>query len=243
MHILITRPEPDATVWKTSLEARGAMVSIDSLLQIEMVPPPALRLDGVQALLVTSRNGLRGLNASSVLHAARSLPLYAVGPGTADLARDLGFETVHTGPASARDLVPMLTAALDPTGGSLLHLSGDKLAFDLAVALAPSGVVVDRLVVYRSRPASHFQHETVQALSQGHIDAVALTSPLSAQTFVTLCQQSNIMEQCQRLVYICLSKNIADGLQILAPRKILVAAQPNTSAMFTLIEGLANTLV
>lgn len=243
MHILITRPQPDASVWRAQLEARGVQVSIDPLLSIEMMPLQTLDLDGVQALIVTSRNGLRGLARSPALPKAVALPLYAVGPGTADLARELGFRHITEGPASARDLVPIMKAQTDPVRGRLLHLTGDKVAFDLATALQPAGFVIERVVVYRSLPAQALQPKTLKAITAGTLDGVALTSPLAAQTFVSLCQRSLNLEHYQRLVYVCLSQNIADAVRPLNPRAIEVAAQPNTDAMFTVVKALADTWV
>ena len=36
MHILITRPEPDASMWRHKFEARGLAVSVDPMLRIEL---------------------------------------------------------------------------------------------------------------------------------------------------------------------------------------------------------------
>ena len=89
--ILITRPEPDASDWRTQFEARGAQVTIDPLLEIELLPPQTANLTGVQALIATSRNALRALQNSPILPQAATLPIFTVGPATTQLARDLGF--------------------------------------------------------------------------------------------------------------------------------------------------------
>ena len=239
MHILITRPEPDASRWRELLQARGVTVSVEPLLHIELLPPQNIDLTGVQALIATSRNGLRGLRGSPALTHLIALPIFTVGPGTAELSRELGFGRVHQGPASARDLVGVIQTGADPQDGALLHLAGDKLAFDLARALAPRGFEVRRLAVYRSQPAKTLQDHTMLALASGAIDTVVSMSPLSAKTFVTLCEQTNLSLQCQRLVYICLSDNVAKALAPLKPLTVHVAPEPNSQAMFTLIEALA----
>ena len=246
VHVLITRPEPDASIWRAQLEALGHQVSVDPLLLVTFVQHDALPLASIQGLIATSRNGLRGLRGlrdPAALAQAASLPLYAVGPGTAELGRELGFRQITQGPASARDLAPVLAATIDPTKGHLLHLSGDKIAYDLAAVLRPSGIRVDRVILYRSAPALAFEPQTIDALASGTLDAVALTSPLSAHTFLKLAEQSLDLEHIQRLVYFCLSQNIADVFQPITPRAVWVAAQPNTQAMFTLMEALAPTLV
>ena len=97
MHVLITRPEPDAAALRAQLEALGHQVTVEPLLKIEHLPIASDVLDGIAGLIVTSRNGLRALAASAAFNAARELPLIAVGPGTAQLARELGFAHVVEG--------------------------------------------------------------------------------------------------------------------------------------------------
>ena len=243
MHILITRPQSDALEWQRLLERHGVTATVDPLLRIEHLNPSRLKLQGVQAVIVTSRNGLRWLEAgASDRPEITCLPLFAVGLGTAELARTLGFATIHTGPASAQDLVPLITAHAVPDGGYLLHLSGDKIAFDLAAFLKPAGFRVNRAIVYRSSPAQHLQPGTLIALANGAIDTVMLMSPLSAGTFVALVNAAGLREQCQRLVYICLSQNVAQIVRSLNPVSVHVAVKPNGTNMLALIERLATAV-
>lgn len=242
MHILITRPLTDALNWRTRLEALGVQITIDSLLTIDWQPPQVLELAHVQALIVTSRNALRSLAQSPVLKTALQKPIYTVGPTTGADAKKLGFTDVRIGPASARDLAPVIAVTARPAHGHLLHLSGDKLAFDLATALAPSGFVVDRLGVYRSTPSLALQPHTIAAITNGKINAVAVLSPLTARTLVTLANQANLTQYCQKLTYFCLSDNVADQLSPLGQPQRHVAVQPNSEEMLVLIEQMAAKL-
>jgi uroporphyrinogen-III synthase len=239
MHILITRPEPDASRWQGHFAAMGIATTVDPLLRIEHLPVDGLDLTDAQALVATSRNGLRGLAASPVLRRAIALPIYTVGPGTADYAREIGFTNITVGPSSARELAPVIAALARPNAGRLMHLSGDKIAFDLAAALAPCGLTVERVVVYRSQPADSFRLETIAALVSGAIDTVMLMSPLSAATFVSLLSHSDLYKHYQRLVYVCLSHNVAELVQSLNPVAVHVAAEPSSDSMLTLLERLA----
>jgi len=236
MHLLITRPQSDANDWRTAFEARGARISVDPLLTIDYVPP--LALPAAQAVIATSRNALRALALSPALAQATRLPLFTVGPATTALARDLGFTTIHEGPASARDLVAVITRNASPASGRLLHVSGDKIAFDLGVALVAYGFETHRLVVYGSTPATAFRDTTRDGLSTGAIDTVMLMSPLTAKTFVKCAHESGLFEQCQRLVYVCLSNNVASALVPLVPTRLHIASEPHSQAVFTLIETL-----
>jgi uroporphyrinogen-III synthase len=239
MHILITRPEPDASRWQRHFAALGIAATVDPLLSIEHLHVDGLDLSGAQALIATSRNGLRGLAASAALRQAIALPIYAVGPGTAEYARDIGFTDISVGPSSARELAPVIAASAQPNAGRLMHLSGDKIAFDLQAALAPAGLAVERIVVYRSQPADCFKPETTAALACGAIDTVMLMSPLSAATFVALLSRSDLSKHYQRLVYVCLSHNVAEKVQSLNPVAVHVAAEPSSDSMLALLERLA----
>lgn len=236
MHLLLTRPQADSRDWRTKLQAYGATVTIDPLLTIELLPPA--EIPTCQALVATSRNALRALARSPALPQAIRFPIFTVGPATTALARDLGFTTIHEGPASAHDLVPVIVQHAKPAAAPLIQLAGDKLAFDLATALAPAQLTLDRLTVYRSMPASSLQEATIRQLASGAIDTVMLMSPLTARTFASLTQEAGLFEQCQRLVYVCLSNNVAEALAPLAPSRLHVAGKPSSQAVFTLIETL-----
>ena len=70
MHLLVTRPESDADPMRVRLEAMGHRVSLCPLITIELAPDAAVHLDGVQALVATSRNGLDAVAEGPGLAAA-----------------------------------------------------------------------------------------------------------------------------------------------------------------------------
>lgn len=238
MHLLNTRPKEEADKLATELSQRGVASTVSPLLEIELLPPDAQALAGAQGLIATSRNGLKALALSAAHHQALALPLFAVGPGTAELARSLRISNIVTGPGAARDLVPVVLAHARPGAGRLVQLGGDKLAFDLKGALTSSGVHLDVLTVYRSRPAPAFTPEALFGLRQGAIDTVLLTSPLAARAFVALANEAGLRQTCQRLVYVCLSQQIATMLAPPDPSTVHVASAPNTEATLDVIDGL-----
>jgi uroporphyrinogen-III synthase len=240
MHILITRPEPDASQMKMQLEAIGHTVSLEPMLRIEPAAIDARALEGAQALIATSRNGLRALQASEALVTARTLPLFTVGPGTAALARELKFERVTAGAGAARDLVPIITAEAAPDKGPLLHLAGEVVAFDLAAALSAAGFKVKALTAYRAVPAAALSAPTLARLAEGAIDAIILMSPRSADTFVQLVADAGIEKDARQAAFLCLSPAVADTLHGLAPAKIEIAASPNTAAMLAAVGRVAS---
>ena len=97
----------------------GHEATVEPLLSVSFEGGDDLDLDGVQALIATSRNALRALKSSPALGQARKLPLFAVGKATAAEARALGFETVVTGAGTAQELVAHIVSALEPSAGLL----------------------------------------------------------------------------------------------------------------------------
>lgn len=248
MHILITRPEPDASEMKAALKAVGHEVSIDPVMHIEPLPIPASLLRDAQALIVTSRNGLRALAASEAFAAALTLPVFTVGPGSAELARTLGFTRVIAGEGSARELMPLIEAQADRAKGPLLHIAGEELAFDLAAALSAQGFDVRRITAYRAVAVSALSTKTARNIADGAIDAVILMSPRTAATFSQLLQKAageaasggpGINESASRLTYLCLSRNVAEALGSPPPGRVEIAAMPNSAAMLAAVARVA----
>jgi uroporphyrinogen-III synthase len=240
MHVLITRPEPDAAELAAQIEALGHKVSIEPLLQIEPMPIKADQFAGVQAIIATSRNGLRALAASEALPAALELPIFTVGPDTGEFARALGFRRVIAGAGAARDLVPLIAANADRAKGALVHVAGETVAFDVAAALAAHGIVVRKATAYRAEAARSLSPRTAQMIAEGTIDAVILMSPRTASIFAQLVAAAGLGERARRLTCLCLSRGVAQGLRDLAPVRVEIAPEPNAAGMLAALARVAS---
>lgn len=231
MHVLVTRPEPEAAACKAKLEALGHEVSVEPMLRIEHLPIAEDALAGAAGVIVTSRNALRALAASPALAAALKLPTFAVGPGTAGLARTLKFERVVAGEGSAADLVAIITGATGRMPGPFVHLAGETVAFDLEKPLAAQGVEVRKIDAYRALPAQSLSEPTKKLLKNRAIDAVILMSPRTAKIFSRLVADAGLAENARSPAFLCLSPAVAVSLRELAPDRIVVAERPNSEAM------------
>lgn len=237
MHLLLTRPEggPERDGLHVALEAAGHRVTSVPLLTVvfkNTMPP----LDGVQGLIVTSRNGLRAVAAGVIPDAAFGLPLFAVGPGTGAYARDLGFRHVIEGPGTGRELAEVIRASAQPDKGALVHLAAERLAFDLKAALAADGFDVVAHVVYATEPATSFPPAAVQNFQAGAFDGVVLMSPRTARVYVTLIAQAGLNGAARRLAHFCLSDAVAQELRALGSvNNVAVARLPHSQEMLALI--------
>jgi uroporphyrinogen-III synthase len=246
MRLLVTRPEPDALKLRAVLEDAGHAAVVEPLLSVSFEAADAVDLDGAQALIATSRNALRAIKASPVLHRVlaevRQLPLFAVGRATAEEARALGFETVVTGAGTAAELVAQIVSVLDPAAGVLVHLAGDTLAHDLATELEAHGFRVRQTVVYRMRPATAFADTTVEDLATGGIDGVILMSPRTAAIYARLVARHSLTAVVRTLPHFCLSETIAQRLQPLGPVPTRIADAPRLEELLALIDEAAAQL-
>lgn len=240
MHVLLTRPESDAAPLKARIEALGCDVSVAPLLEIKLHAIPASAFSGAAALIATSRNGLKALAASpEALSQVRQLPVYAVGPATAALARSLGFSQVREGAGTAAVLLPLIAQDPGTRSGDIVHLAGDHLAFDLVGALREAGVSVRAVPAYASVAAETLPVDVVDRLRDGDIDAVILMSPRTAATWAALTSGAVLRPALARLTHICLSKAVADRLGDANDLNVMTAMRPDADAIVSLVYQLA----
>lgn len=236
MRILVTRPGPDAEREAERLAALGHEAVIAPLLVIEFAGDVPLQLDGAQALIATSRNALRALAAHPELGTALALPLLAVGEGTARQAQELGFADVTIGPGTGAELAALILAELKPEHGTLVHLAGETLAFDLKEAVEKEGFAMHAPVLYRTTPARELPAEVVSLLSSGQLDGVILMSPRTAKTFAALLAPLGAVTQGSGPVCYCLSEAVADAVSTLS-FATRVAARPREEDVLALLDS------
>ncbi len=239
MHVVITRPVQDAEPFKTRIEELGCRVTIAPLIEIVPNTIAADAIKGATALIATSRNALAALAASPVLPSAIRLPLYVVGPGTAAVARSMGFERIIEGSGTAESLVPVLVSNAK-TGGHLIYLKGDVLAFDLEAALAESGINIVPVLAYQSVAAETLPPEVIKALQTDSIDIVTLMSPRTARIWARLVAALSPPVQLSGVMHLCLSERVGEALGPLAKAgKVVVPSRPNGEEMLALVKRLA----
>ena len=235
MRLLITRPTEDAEPLAALLGERGIETVLEPLISVTDVDGPALDLEGVQALLITSANGIRAF-ARRGQEQGRGLTVYAVGDASARAAKGLGFENVKIATGDVQALAALVRKDLDPDGGSLVHVAGTHVAGDLSGELEKAGFTVRREVLYQAVAAEAFGPETLEALGAGALDGVLLFSPRTAGLFVRLAGEAGLAEACKNLAAYCLSPAVAEEAQSLDWREVIVAPEPNQDALLKVIE-------
>jgi uroporphyrinogen-III synthase len=232
---LITRPDDDAEPLAAALIARGITVVREPLLSIRPVSDAAIDLDGVQALLFTSANGVR---AFANLSQRRDLPVFAVGDNTTRSARAAGFDTVESASGAVEDLAQLVARRLDPKRGALFHAAGSAVAGDLAGLLSAQGFELRRAMLYTADQASALTEETRGRLERGEIGLVLLFSPRTAETFVTLVREAGeaATQGVGQATALCLSPAVEKAAQGLSWHSVMTAVKADLPSMLRLVD-------
>lgn len=228
MHVLITRPEDDATPLAAALHDAGVQSTTEPLLKIVYLDKTLPDLSEFQGLLITSANGIR---AFARRDKTRNLAVWAVGDASARTARELGFANVRSASGDVSALAERVRLEADSAAGPFLHVAGTKLAGDLAGQLADYGFGYERCVLYRAEPATHLSNQTQGMLSDGSLSGVMLYSPRTAAAFVDLIKAANLSGALKTMTAFCLSAAVAEKIADLAWYDIAVAPAPDEASL------------
>jgi uroporphyrinogen-III synthase len=232
MRVLVTRPKDDAEETAAKLAALGHTPLVAPLIEIRFRDDVAVPLDGVQAVLATSSNGVRAL----VRHTTRrDIPLFAVGTQTARDAQDAGFAVVRNANGDAHALADATRRWAKPEDGLLVHVAGAERAGHLENDLATHGFKLRTDILYDAEPVRELPSACRQMIEAGALDAVMLFSPRSALAFSACVARANLAERCGRIAAYCISQAAADALAPLQLRAVHVADRPDQEHLLALL--------
>lgn len=220
--VAITRALPEAEATARRVRAFGAEPVIAPLLTI--VPCAYnTNVDGAQALLFTSINGVRAFPNPSGAHA----PVLCVGEATAEAAQAAGFAEVRTAGGDVAALAALAKATLDPAEGKLIHIAGEHIAGDLSGELEAAGFDIERRIAYAAVAASALPPVFAEAL-----DIVLFYSARAAETFVALGAPN-----AANLIAACMSPGVAQKAAAAPWKRIIVAPAPREDDLLTVTLG------
>lgn len=123
--VAILRPDPGASSTETLLTRANLEPIKVPLFEIKPLAWKAPDPEGFDGILVTSSNALRF--AGEELEKLKSLPIYAVGPVTAQFAKGIGFKVAKVGNAGITQFLKQI-----PHDLNLIHLvAEDRLEYRL----------------------------------------------------------------------------------------------------------------
>lgn len=224
MRVLITRPAEDAERFAAALRAMGHEALLEPVLRIQMLDVPIPDFDAsVQAILITSAQAARAL---ALRTGRRDLRLLAVGPHSAEIARDSGFRLVaQSNGDGIAGLHNLVRAHCDPKSGALLHLAAEDLAGDLAGGLRQAGFTVHVIQLYKAEAIEALSEPVISELRAGAVDAVTFFSKRSAAIFEGLARPLDGIAW-NRIAAAAISASVVEGLGL--PYRARLAAEVPT---------------
>ena len=217
--VVVLRPEPGASATVERARSRGLEAIAIPLFEVEPVEWEVPEPGGFDALLLTSANAVH--HGGEGLQRLRVLPVYAVGPATADAARSAGFDVTAAGDSD----VDRLLGSIEP-GLNLLHLCGEHRTEPTAAQQRISPVAV--------YSAKERDAPNVSAAA----DAVALIhSPRAGRRFAQLVDEAGLDRGSIAIAAISPAAAEAAGAGW-AP--VEAAERPADDALLALAERLCN---
>ena len=206
MRIWLTRPAHQAQDWAQGLQAAGATVAVEPLLDI--VPPQdeaAARAALVQAeqadiVVATSVNAVRGAWRLRPDFAPRGM-LCAVGRGSAQALEVAAGRPVQAPQQGDTSEALLGIAALSAVAGRhVVLLSGEGGRKKLVSTLSARGARVDKAMLYRRRPAAIATPRLVALMNSN--DALVVTSGEALQHLCALlarCDRQQLQDALARM--------------------------------------------
>ena len=230
MRVLVTRARDGAEETAALLKARGHQPVLAPLSTVRWNAGGEIPLQGFQAVLVTSANGIRAL---AMRTGKLDIPVLAVGARTAHVARALGFTDVSSADGDAEALARLARARLLPGALPLLHVAGGNAGDLLSEALAEFNV--EREILYDVIRETELPSPATEALRNEALDAAIFFSPGSARIFRELVAKSELAAACHRLIAGCISPAAAAALSPLGFAQTRIAAKPDQESLLSLL--------
>lgn len=243
MRVLVTRPQPGADRTAARLEAMGHDTVKLPLFESRVTATPrdlpdATEIDGI---LATSARAFSMFGAAGAPLACRRLPVHAVGPATAEAARNAGFSTVYEGAGNARDLAARIAGDGAETGvgagaeiGHLmrpLYLAGQPRRPLIEEALVAAGMQYAVVECYRMDEISYATDYMKARVLTLPIDAVLFYSANAAMRFSGLMTAQMPGEMMNSARFGCMSAEVAAALPTVWRRRAFVAAHPDEASL------------
>ncbi len=233
MRVLVTRSKEDATPLMEELGARNIEAVLAPLLEIKFFGGPVLNLEGVQALLMTSANGVRAFSKRSN---DRDLRVVAVGDATAQAARGHGFDNIISAAGDVDHLASAVIRGLKPEDGAVLHPAGTTVAGCLEGLLGSAGYNYRRVVLYEAKGVDRLPIVARDGFLNGAFDGVLIYSPRTGVTFRRLVVESGLASTLDKVCAFCLSANVMGSITGLPWASIFIAPRPEQAALLALLD-------
>lgn len=228
--VVVTRPEPGASRTARRLGEIGFVPLVLPLTRTLSLEAGGAPLEA-GSVAVTSASALRHAPQELIArHAA--LPCFAVGESTAEAARGAGFQTVSVGPGDAAGLARLLVGQAPQP---VLYLCGRVRRPNFEALLAANDMRVDVVETYDTQRIEPEAGRVREILGGRAPDGVLLQSVEAALAFETLFRRADVAPLFADARLFCLSPRVAEALDKVHPKKLIVAVQPTEQALLSIL--------
>ncbi len=232
MRVLVTRPEPDASIFAARCREQGFEPVLSPVMNIVFGTSP-VQLTDIGALVFTSANGVRAFAAASD---ARDLPVFAIGAVTGEAARRAGFADIHAANGDTRSLISLIENNRARYSGVLFHAAGEHRTGDLVANLKSRGLEARRERLYQALPADALPECVLSMIAdETPPEWVVFFSPRTAALFFTLVEKAGLINQLRHMRAACLSEAVADVLHKGHWKSVEIAKQYDADGIISLM--------
>ncbi|MFN7037997.1 MAG: uroporphyrinogen-III synthase [Alphaproteobacteria bacterium] len=233
--ILITRPRFDAELLAIKLNSLSLNYIIEPIMDIKFYSnfQNDLRyyLNRTNIIIITSKNSLRAawkfIPKNSILN--------IVGEKTAEYARELGFNNISIVANDVNSLVKNIINQYAKNTG-FIYLSGKITTIDLVKTLASQNFNIYKLVTYEAVPIKTFSKEAIDSFEKNLIDIVLFFSEKTAEYFLNLAMNSNLVEKLGNINAITISQKVTNTLSGVKWKNFFTASCPSEDSIIKLIK-------
>ena len=254
MRVLVTRPEPGAARTAARLSRLGHEAVVMPLFEAAVTArlddlPPAKDISG---LVATSARAFDMFESIDVAAAGLAdIPVHAVGPATAQAAREAGFLDVVQSGGTAQALSQELAAAkagllagssaANPSVSpkALVYLAGVPRTPVIEAALQDRTLDLTVVECYRMNEISYSTDILKSDILSPAPDVILLYSANAARRFLALTESENRVIILRFSRFLCLSTSISRELPLEWQARVIVAERPDEDSLFASLAKLA----
>lgn len=240
--VVVTRAAAQSRSLVQALQANGAIPVLVPMVSFGPPDNPSGVDQAIRAiaqydwLFLTSQNALRALQARgealavSLADALQQVNIAAVGPATAEAAKQAGLKIEyvaekHQGTALAQEL------AAKVKGKRVLLPRSDRANPELVQRLQSLGATVSEVVVYKTVRPNEQERQAADQIAKDGADAVLFFSPSAVQHLQEIFGPAKFLELSQRAVSVAIGPVTHEALRKLDIRRVLVAGDTTTDAV------------
>ena len=237
MKLIVTRPEPAASRTAEKLRALGHEVAVSPVLEIVATETKMPNGD-FSMIIITSANALRIFERQGFDQSLLKTAIYVVGDKTAQKAKDLGFQNVHSAAGNAENLAELIKSRFDVLvidKRPALYVCGENSTSGFTDELSKFGLNITVWVNYKANLVDQLTKKSSDFLAIDDLVGILLYSARSAGQFSRLIDRKKTSYVIENMSIFALSSAVKKALSKDLQKVAKIAEKPNEQSLFALI--------